>query len=84
LEDNERVAVYSVDIDGDGRDEFLFVVGQTLYAVGERDGAPQLVWELDLPTAPGDLSLADVDGDGKIEILFIGEDSVLYCLDSAL
>jgi hypothetical protein len=38
---------------------------------------------LDVPTVPGDLSLADVDGDGKIEILFIGEDSVLYCLDSA-
>ena len=83
LADNARVAVYSADIDGDGRDEFLFVVEQTLYAVGERNGAAQLVWELELPTAPGDLSLADVDGDGKIEILFIGEDSVLYCLDSA-
>ena len=56
---------------------------QTLYAVGDRDDAPYLRWQLDLPTRPGDLTLADVDGDGEIEILFIGEDSVLYCLDSA-
>ena len=83
LPGNARTPVYSADIDGNGRDEFLFAVEQTLYAVGDRDDAPHLTWQLDLPTRPGDLTLADVDGDGEIEILFIGEDSVLYCLDSA-
>ena len=80
LEGNPNVSVYSADIDGDGREEFLFAVGQTLFAVGERDGAPRLVWQVDLPAKPGDLALADVDADGKLEILFIGSDSVLYCL----
>ena len=70
-------------MDGDGRDEFLFAVERTLYALHERDAAPHLVWQLELPAAPGDLALADVDGDGKIEILFIGADSVLYCLSAA-
>ena len=83
LPGNARTAVYSADLDGNGRDEFLFAVEQTLYAVGDRDDAPHLRWQLDLPTRPGDLTLADVDGDGEIEILFIGEDSTLYCLDSA-
>ena len=83
LPGNARTAVYSADIDGNGRDEFLFAVEQTLYAVGDRDDAPHLRWQLDLPTRPGDLTLADVDRDGEIEILFIGEDSTLYCLDSA-
>ena len=40
LPGNARTAVYSADIDGDGRDEFLFAVEQTLYAVGDRDDAP--------------------------------------------
>ena len=83
LAGNPRVAVYSADVDGDGRDEFLFAVERTLYALQERDAAPHLVWQLELPAAPGDLALADVDGDGKIEILFIGADSVLYCLSAA-
>ena len=80
LPGNPTVSVYSADIDGDGRDEFLFTVGRTLYSVGERDGAPVLMWQVDLPATPGDLALADVDADGKLEILFIGSDSVLYCL----
>ena len=83
LPDNLQVPVYTADIDGDGRDEFIFAVGRTLYALGDRDGAPDLVWQAELPSTPGELALADVDRDGRIEILFIGEDSVLYCLDSA-
>ena len=81
LAGNPRVEVYTADVDGDGRDEFLFAVDRILYAVNERNGGPHLVWQADLPAPPGELALADVDGDGRIKILFIGEDSVLYCLD---
>jgi outer membrane protein assembly factor BamB len=83
MEGNPRVPVYTADIDGDGRDEFLFANAQTLYAVGSRDGSAHLVWKTDLPAVPGNLALADVDRDGKTEILFIGADSTLYCLDKA-
>lgn len=82
LEGNPTVPVYSADIDADGRDEFLLSSGTVLHAVGERDGEPQPLWQLELPAQPGDLALADVDGDGAIEILFIGDDSALYCLDT--
>lgn len=81
MEGNPRVSVYTADIDGDGRDEFLFANGKTLYAVNGRDGGPHLAWQVEVPAAPGNLALADVDRDGKTEILFIGADSTLYCLD---
>jgi outer membrane protein assembly factor BamB len=81
LEGSPRVPVYSADIDGDGRDEFLFAVGKTLVAVNGKDGAANPVWQVELPAAPGNLAFADVDRDGKLEILCIGADSTLYCLD---
>jgi outer membrane protein assembly factor BamB len=83
MEGNPRVPVHTADIDGDGRDEFLFAIAQTLYAVNSRDSSAHLVWKVELPAAPGNLALADVDRDGKTEILFIGADSTLYCLDKA-
>jgi len=83
LEENPRVPVYGVDIDGDGRDEFLFAAGTTLYAVNGRADAGRILWQTPLPSEPGNLALADVDADGRTEILFLGEDSVLYCLDVA-
>jgi len=81
LEGNPRSPVYTADIDGDGRDEFLFAHNATLYALNGKGGAPGLVWQVELPSRPGSLALSDVDCDGKIEILFIGDDSTLYCLD---
>jgi len=82
LPDNPRVPIYSADINSDGKDEFLFCVGTQLYAVNGGADSGNIVWQTQLPSAPGNLALADVDADGKIEILFIGRDSVLYCLDS--
>ena len=83
LEKNPRVPVYTVDIDGDGRDEFLFAVNTVLYAVNGAADSGHILWQKQLPSEPGNLALADVDADGKTEILFIGADSVLYCLDVA-
>jgi outer membrane protein assembly factor BamB len=83
IEGNPRAQVFSADINGDGRDEFIFAVGSTLYAVNGTGILPNLAWKVSLPAAPGELSFADVDGDGKTEIIFIGDDSTLYCLDRA-
>src|SRR5207302_8984542 len=81
MEGNPSLEVYTADIDGDGRDEFLFARGTTLYAVNGKDNKPNRVWQTDLPSAPGNLVFADVDRDGKTEILFIGTDSTVYCMD---
>lgn len=83
LKGNPRVPVYTADIDGNGCDEFLFAHNTTLCSVNGKAGAPNLVWQVELPSAPGNLALADVDGDAKTEILFVGADSVLYCLEGA-
>jgi hypothetical protein len=58
------------DINGDGRDECLFTIDKTLYAVGgakaagplATDGA--LLWKLDLPDRAGPVTIADVTGTG--------------------
>jgi hypothetical protein len=81
LPNNARVPLYTADIDGDGKDEFLFSVGAELYAVNSAEGSGHIVWQVQLPSAPGNLALADIDADGKTEILFIGADSIVYCLD---
>ena len=83
LPGNPRVPLYTADIDGDGKDEFLFAVSAELFAVNSEAGSGHIVWRAQLPSAPGNLAMADVDGDGKIEILFIGADSVMYCLDAS-
>jgi outer membrane protein assembly factor BamB len=81
LDGNPRVPVATADVDGDGRDEFLFARGATLCAVNGKSGTQNVVWQATLPSPPGNLVLADADGDRKVEILFIGADSTLYCLD---
>ena len=81
LKGNPRASVYTADIDSDGLDEFLFADHTTLYAVNGKGGTPNPLWQVQLHSAPSDLTFADVDGDGKTEILFVGADSTLYCLD---
>jgi outer membrane protein assembly factor BamB len=65
------------DIDGDGREEFLYADGKFLKAV--RNG--KVVWEECLSTSITQLAIADVDGDGASEILAGAEDGKLYCID---
>jgi outer membrane protein assembly factor BamB len=65
------------DIDGDGREEFLYANGKLLRAV--RNG--KVVWEINLLAGITQLAVADVDGDGTSEILAGAEDGKMYCID---
>jgi hypothetical protein len=73
--------VYSADIDGDGRDEFLTVAGDRLICVrGDRARGPRLKWSVKLPTVASNLTIADADNDGRLDILYTGSDGYLHCL----
>src|SRR5262249_55053608 len=70
----------SADIDGDGREEAVFGIGNKLYAVGARRGqqAGEIRWTLEFPAHIGPPSVADVDGDGRAEIVVVCGDSHVY------
>jgi outer membrane protein assembly factor BamB len=71
----------AIDLDGDGRMEVLFGCEDgKLYALGERDGKPRLLWSVALGRRVGEPILADLDGDGRPQILVAAEDGRLYCL----
>lgn len=73
-------AVATCDIDGDGRQEFLF--GTThgkLHAIGDGGDQPRVVWSLQFPASVGAPIPADIDGDGASEILVSTGDGKL-CL----
>jgi outer membrane protein assembly factor BamB len=70
----------AADLDGDGRMELLFGCDDgKLYALGEREGKPRLLWSVPLGRRVGEPILADLDGDGRPAILVAAEDGVLYC-----
>ncbi len=71
----------SGDLDGDGRDEFLFAAGDRLVAVKANGEAGCVLWEVTLPGRISEPALADVDGDGLGEILVTCGDGMVYCLD---
>ena len=70
----------SADIDGDGREEAVFGIGNKLYAVGaNRNGqAGEIRWTLEFPAPVGPPSIADVDGDGRAEIVVVCGDGHVY------
>ncbi len=65
------------DVDGDGREEFLYADGRLLRAV--MDG--RVTWEISLPAVVTQLAVADVDGDGASEVLAGADDGKMYCID---
>jgi len=68
-----------VDINSDGREDFVFGRGKRLMAVTQaEDGTGRIVWELDMPAEIGQIAVADWDGDGRAEILARGVDGKLY------
>jgi hypothetical protein len=71
----------AADLDGDGRHELLFGGSDGhLYALGEREGQPHMLWSVPLGRRVGEPIIADVDQDGRAEILVPVEDGRLYCL----
>jgi hypothetical protein len=70
-------------IDGDGRDECVFTIGPTLYAVGTAKGTPTtgaVLWKFDLPGTAGLVTIADVDGSGTAQIIVPCADGHVYGL----
>jgi len=67
------------DIDGDGREEFLYADGKLIRAV--RNG--NVTWEVNLLAVITQLAAADVDGDGTSEILVCAENGKIYCIDGS-
>jgi len=68
-----------VDINGDGKEDFVFGRGKRLMAVTQgKDGDGRIVWELEMPVEIAQIAVADWDGDGKAEVLVCGVDGKLY------
>jgi len=71
------------DLDGDGRQEFLFGTSHgRLWAVRDADGRPEVLWQVELPAGCAAPIIADVNGDGVSEILVCTADGYLQVLGS--
>ncbi len=80
--DGPYAGVISADLDGDGRDEFLFAANDRVIAVGADEGTGEVLWQVKLPGRVSEPSFADVDNDGRGEILVTCGDGKLYCLSA--
>jgi hypothetical protein len=72
----------SGDLDGDGRDEALYAVGNTLYCIGTTpDGrAGRIEWSRTFSSTIGMPILADVTGQGQLQIVVVAQDGHVYGL----
>jgi len=71
--------VIGVDINGDGREEFVFARGARLIAAAQGDGdTGRIVWELQMPVDIAEVAVGDWDGDGEAEVVATGTDGKLY------
>jgi len=66
----------TADIDGDGREECIFAIEKTLYAISATaDGsAGEIKWTLDFPSRIGPAAVADAVGDGSASLVVVCED----------
>ena len=61
--------VVSGDVDGDGRDEFLFGGSNLVLCLEVEEGVLQVAWRLDVGARASDLALADVNADGFLDLV---------------
>jgi outer membrane protein assembly factor BamB len=80
----------SGDIDGDGKDEAIFVLENSVFCVGTDNSGRtgEVKWEQKLPTSASSAILADLKsnsdpGEHRLSVLVTGEDGYIYCIDSA-
>ena len=67
-------------LEGDGRMALRFGGGDgRLYALGENQGKPRLLWTIPVGRRVGEPILATIDNDGTRAILATAEDGRLYC-----
>ena len=76
------IGAASADLDADGRDEAVFVSGNTLYAVGRRTDTAQgaLLWKLDVLATPSPPALACLSAKDGLSILLTAVDGRVYCI----
>jgi len=81
-------SVVAGDINGDGRDEAMFAVGNTLHCISATaDGrGGQELWRLQLPSTVSAPAIASVGADSKqlgeeLSILVTGADGYVYCIE---
>ncbi|MDP7018057.1 MAG: PQQ-binding-like beta-propeller repeat protein [Pirellulaceae bacterium] len=73
------------DIDGDGRDECIFTIEDTLYAVGSNiEGTSGAIeWFIELPGRLSSPVIADTDRTGQARIVVVCADGNVYCIGPA-
>ena len=72
------------DINGDGRDECIFTIGDTIYTVGATGAnAGAVLWTHKLPDRLGPVTVADVAGDGTAQIVVSCADGYVYGIGGA-
>ncbi len=72
----------SADLNGDGRDEALFVIGQQLVCLGagRTPAEGSVLWRLPLPAQTGPPSLAVLGRSESLSILLVGADGFVYAV----
>ncbi len=75
--------VVAGDIDGDGRDEFLFGSGAEVVCLEWREGALRRAWTLDVGGRSSDIALADIDGDELLDIAVTTSDGYVKVYGAA-
>ncbi len=74
--------VISGDVDGDGRQEFIFGTSHgEIIALGDDGAQPRVVWRIQTGQAMGMPILADFDGDGAVELACVQADGIIGIWD---
>jgi hypothetical protein len=81
LESSTLPQIASCDIDGDGRDNYVFgMANGELVALDERNGKGRILWKKWFPAAIRNTVVADVDSDGRAEIIVETDDYAVRIL----